>query len=197
MLDATWPEPDAGLIERRSNWLAQLPGAERLQHRAGSTGSAEGRSLARLVCDVAGALPEDTLYCLDAGQVRRQAVQHLVARKRRTVLSAESLAPMGWGIGVGIRAKLAARERTVVVFTGDGSMLMVAANRCVASGQPISSRRGGATPNARLARVGEGRSIYSSRRHVTAAFSRSSSMAASRVVPRHAVTSATMRWQTA
>lgn len=124
ILASAWQRPDSATIAMRSRWCSDLQRHERPSKVRQEDGAPNKLSLPELIKGVASTLPNDTIYCLDAGQVRRQATKYLVAGTPRSILSAESLAPMGWGICAAIGAKLAAPERTVVAFTGDGSMLM-------------------------------------------------------------------------
>ena len=77
-----------------------------------------------LVCELRQQLPNDTIFCADAGLSRLVANQFWVARQPHSFFTAPSNAPMGWAIGAAIGVQLAHPERFVTVLTGDGSMRM-------------------------------------------------------------------------
>lgn len=69
-------------------------------------------------------LPKGSVYCLDAGQVRRAGNMMLKASSLNSIIQSDTLSPMGAGISAAIGAKLAIPERTVIALFGDGSMRM-------------------------------------------------------------------------
>lgn len=69
-------------------------------------------------------LPDDTLLCVDAGEVRKVAGYAWRCQTPCSFFSAYSNAPMGWAIAAGVGVQLAHPEKTVLVVTGDGSMRM-------------------------------------------------------------------------
>jgi acetolactate synthase I/II/III large subunit len=121
LLDAPPPMTDGTALYNRSAWITKLQGIDR---PAPAPQAGETVPLATLMQTLATHLPGETLYCVDAGQVRRQAIRHLCAKSPRTLLAAENLAPMGWGIGAAIGAQLARPDRPVVALAGDGSLYM-------------------------------------------------------------------------
>lgn len=78
---------------------------------------------ARLVADVAGALPEDAVVCVDAGELALWAADALPARRPGSLMLSLNSALGGLGMGVpwAVGAKIAHPERPVLVLTGDGS----------------------------------------------------------------------------
>ena len=78
------------------------------------------------VVDVARrVLPRDTVATVDVGAHRIVLSQVWPTFEPRGLLQSNGLCTMGCGLPLGIGAKLAAPERPVVVFTGDGGLLMV------------------------------------------------------------------------
>ena len=64
-----------------------------------------------------------TIAC-DVGQHQMWVAQHCRFRRPRTHLTSGGLGTMGYGIPAGLGAKLARPEETVVVVSGDGSIMM-------------------------------------------------------------------------
>ncbi len=64
-----------------------------------------------------------TIAC-DVGQHQMWVAQHCRFRRPRTHLTSGGLGTMGYGLPAGIGAKLAHPEETVVVVSGDGSIMM-------------------------------------------------------------------------
>lgn len=78
------------------------------------------------VVDVARrVLPRDTVATVDVGAHRIVLSQVWPVFEPRGLLQSNGLCTMGCGLPLGIGAKLAEPERPVVVFTGDGGLLMV------------------------------------------------------------------------
>ena len=78
------------------------------------------------VVDVARrVLPRETVATADVGAHRIVLSQVWPAFEPRGLLQSNGLCTMGCGLPLGIGAKLAAPDRPVVVFTGDGGLLMV------------------------------------------------------------------------
>jgi acetolactate synthase I/II/III large subunit len=77
-----------------------------------------------LVAAVAEALDDDALIATDVGQHQMWVAQAYPLRRARQWLTSGGLGTMGFGLPAAIGAALAAPERTVVCFSGDGSMLM-------------------------------------------------------------------------
>ncbi|HHD73105.1 MAG TPA: hypothetical protein ENL02_04295, partial [Epsilonproteobacteria bacterium] len=68
-------------------------------------------------------MPDDTVYSLDAGQIRRAGSMLLECNFPKTLIQSDTLSPMGAGICAAVGAKLAV-DKPVVAMTGDGSMRM-------------------------------------------------------------------------
>jgi len=70
------------------------------------------------------ATPEDTIVTTGVGQHQMWAVQYWTYTQPRTWISSHGLGTMGYGLPAAIGAKVAAPDREVVCFDGDGSFLM-------------------------------------------------------------------------
>lgn len=79
---------------------------------------------ARVVRELASAMPDDTVMLVDSGAHRAFWGHYWPALRPRSYLSATNVGPMGWAIPAAVGAKAARPDRPVVVATGDGCMLM-------------------------------------------------------------------------
>ncbi|MDD3763769.1 MAG: biosynthetic-type acetolactate synthase large subunit [Nevskiales bacterium] len=82
------------------------------------------RRPAGLVAATAAALGPDAIVTTDVGQHQMWAAQHFPFTQPQNWLTSGGLGTMGFGLPAAIGAALAAPERPVVCFSGDGSMLM-------------------------------------------------------------------------
>jgi len=82
------------------------------------------RSPYGLVHAVAAVLDDDALVTTDVGQHQMWVAQAYPLRRARQWLTSGGLGTMGFGLPAAIGAALAHPERTVVCFSGDGSILM-------------------------------------------------------------------------
>ncbi|MFC6835797.1 biosynthetic-type acetolactate synthase large subunit [Halomarina ordinaria] len=76
--------------------------------------------------------PDDTLVTTGVGQHQMWAAQFWTYTEPRTYISSHGLGTMGYGLPAAIGAKLAAPDREVVCFDGDGSFLMTVQELSVA-----------------------------------------------------------------
>src|SRR5262249_12119747 len=83
------------------------------------------RSPYGLVRAVAAVLDDDALVATDVGQHQMWVAQSYPLRRARQWLTSGGLGTMGFGLPAAIGAALAHPERTVVCFSGDGSILMI------------------------------------------------------------------------
>ncbi|GAA5233392.1 acetolactate synthase large subunit [Verticiella sediminum] len=82
------------------------------------------RSHFGLIRAVAACVGDDAIVVTDVGQHQMWAAQAYPLRRPRQWLTSGGLGTMGFGLPAAIGAALAAPDRTVVCFTGDGSILM-------------------------------------------------------------------------
>ncbi|WP_135830235.1 biosynthetic-type acetolactate synthase large subunit [Halorussus halobius] len=78
------------------------------------------------------ATDDDAVVTTGVGQHQMWAVQHWTFTEPRTWVSSHGLGAMGYGLPAAIGAKLAAPDREVVSFEGDGSFLMTMQELAVA-----------------------------------------------------------------
>ena len=77
-----------------------------------------------LIREIAKHLDDDATIATDVGQHQMWVAQAYPLRRPRQWLTSGGLGTMGFGIPAAIGAALAEPQRTVVCFTGDGSILM-------------------------------------------------------------------------
>jgi acetolactate synthase-1/2/3 large subunit len=82
------------------------------------------RSHFGLIRTVADCLDDDAIITTDVGQHQMWVAQAYPLRRARQWLTSGGLGTMGFGLPAAIGAALAAPQRTVVCFTGDGSIMM-------------------------------------------------------------------------
>ena len=82
------------------------------------------RSHFGLIQSVAACLDDEAIIATDVGQHQMWVAQAYPLRRPRQWLTSGGLGTMGFGVPAAIGAALAERGRTVVCFTGDGSIMM-------------------------------------------------------------------------
>ena len=88
---------------------------------------------AGVIAEARAALPEETIATVDSGAHRILLSQMWTTHRPRTLLQSSAFCTMGVAVPMAIGAKLAAPERPVVSFCGDGGMLMVAGELATAA----------------------------------------------------------------
>ena len=78
----------------------------------------------QLIEAVSKLVDDDTIVVTDVGQHQMWAAQFFNSRKPRQFLTSGGLGTMGYGLPAAMGAKLAKPQQKVVVFTGDGSIMM-------------------------------------------------------------------------
>lgn len=114
------PQVQASLREDWNQRVAQLKAERPLQ----LPGLDDPRSHYGLVQAVADALDDSAFVATDVGQHQMWVAQAYPLRRPRQWLTSGGLGTMGFGLPTAIGAALANPERTVVCFSGDGSILM-------------------------------------------------------------------------
>ncbi len=108
---------------RRSRWSARIAELERC-HPLHLPELDSLRSPYGLIRAVAAALDDDAIVTTDVGQHQMWAAQAFPLCRARGWLTSGGLGTMGFGVPAAIGAAIAAPDRTVVCFSGDGSVLM-------------------------------------------------------------------------
>ena len=78
----------------------------------------------QLVEAVSGLMDADTIVVTDVGQHQMWAAQFYNCRQPRHFLTSGGLGTMGYGLPAALGAKLGQPKKKVVLFTGDGSIMM-------------------------------------------------------------------------
>ena len=99
-------------IQIRAQYPLNMPGAD------------DPRTHFGLIRTVAACLDNDAIIATDVGQHQMWVAQAYPLRRPRQWLTSGGLGTMGFGVPTAIGAALAEPGRTVVCFTGDGSILM-------------------------------------------------------------------------
>ncbi|MDT3669827.1 MAG: acetolactate synthase large subunit [Aromatoleum sp.] len=120
VLEALMPRVKARL---RKRWLAHV---ESLKTRfpLQMPGVDDPRNHYGLIQAVAASVGDDAIVATDVGQHQMWVAQAYPFRRPRQWLTSGGLGTMGFGLPAAIGAALAAPDRTVVCFTGDGSFKM-------------------------------------------------------------------------
>jgi acetolactate synthase-1/2/3 large subunit len=108
---------------RRERWRMRIAELER-RHPLHLPGLDSARTPYGLIKAVAAALDDDAIVTTDVGQHQMWVAQAYPLRRARQWLTSGGLGTMGFGLPAAIGAAFAAPDRTVVCFTGDGSLLM-------------------------------------------------------------------------
>lgn len=77
-----------------------------------------------LIEKVSSLVDDDTIVVTDVGQHQMWAAQFFNSRRTRQFLTSGGLGTMGYGLPAALGAKLGCPEKKVVLFTGDGSIMM-------------------------------------------------------------------------
>jgi acetolactate synthase-1/2/3 large subunit len=107
----------------REDWRARIDELkEKFPLR--TPGIGDPRTPYGLIRAVADCLDDEAIVATDVGQHQMWAAQAYPLRRPRQWLTSGGLGTMGFGLPAAIGAALAEPERTVVCFSGDGSLLM-------------------------------------------------------------------------
>jgi acetolactate synthase-1/2/3 large subunit len=113
-----WVEENA-----RGEWLGHVAGL-RKRYPLQTTGIDDPRTPYGLIAHVAHLAGDDAIVTTDVGQHQMWTAQVYPFRRPRQWLTSGGLGTMGFGLPAAIGAALACPEKTVVCFSGDGSLLM-------------------------------------------------------------------------
>ena len=78
----------------------------------------------KVIEEVSRLADDDTIVVTDVGQHQMWAAQFYNSRRPRQFLTSGGLGTMGYGLPAALGAKLGKPEQQVVLFTGDGSIMM-------------------------------------------------------------------------
>ncbi len=105
----------------REAWRAEIEALRRAHPSATPGGDSHpGELLSRL----AALAPESAIVTADVGQHQMWAAQSWPVRRTRSFLTSGGLGTMGFAVPAAMGAALAHPDKTVLVLTGDGSLLM-------------------------------------------------------------------------
>jgi acetolactate synthase-1/2/3 large subunit len=107
----------------RGDWLERI-GELKARFPLRTPGIGDPRTPYGLIRAVAGGLSDEAIVATDVGQHQMWVAQAYPLRRPRQWLTSGGLGTMGFGLPAAIGAALAEPERTVVCFSGDGSLLM-------------------------------------------------------------------------
>lgn len=107
----------------RSSWLDRVNDL-RAEFPLHMPEAANPRTHFGLIRAVATCLDDDAIIATDVGQHQMWVAQAYPLRRPRQWLTSGGLGTMGFGVPAAIGAALAEPQRTVVCFTGDGSIMM-------------------------------------------------------------------------
>jgi acetolactate synthase I/II/III large subunit len=107
----------------RGAWLARVAALKR-EHPLRMPGADDPRRHYGLIRAVAASVDDAAIVTTDVGQHQMWVAQAYPLRRPRQWITSGGLGTMGFGMPAAIGAALAEPDRTVVCFTGDGSLLM-------------------------------------------------------------------------
>ena len=107
----------------RAAWLAHIAALKAL-YPLHTPGADDPCTPYGLILQAASLLDDDAIITTDVGQHQMWAAQVYPVRQPRQWLTSGGLGTMGFGLPAAIGAALAYPTRTVVCFSGDGSLLM-------------------------------------------------------------------------
>ena len=110
-------------VQARPAWAARIA-VLKAAHPQSLPGRDDPRAHFGLIQAVADCLGDEAIVATDVGQHQMWVAQAYPLRRPRQWLTSGGLGTMGFGLPAAIGAALAAPDRTVVCFTGDGSILM-------------------------------------------------------------------------
>jgi len=111
------------LMTRRQEWLQTLTANNHSPSQSVPGGQGEF-TYQELFSILKRAMPYNTRYCLDAGQVRLAGTLLMSCHEPKMMIQSDALSPMGFGLCASIGVKLASPQRPVVALIGDGSFRM-------------------------------------------------------------------------
>ncbi len=108
---------------KRPDWSARVAELKQ-QHPLITPGATDPRMPYGLILQTARLAGDDAIVTTDVGQHQMWTAQVYPFRQPRQLLTSGGLGTMGFGLPAAIGAALACPDRTVICFSGDGSLLM-------------------------------------------------------------------------
>jgi acetolactate synthase-1/2/3 large subunit len=121
----------------RPEWLARVADLKR-QFPLHLPGAADPRTPYGVILLAAALAGPDAVVTTDVGQHQMWTAQAYPFRRSRSWLTSGGLGTMGFGLPAAIGAALACPDRTVVCFSGDGSLLMNLQELAVAAEENVN-----------------------------------------------------------
>ncbi len=109
--------------DKFSGWKNQTL-AEGLKHLFSYKTEGDVIKPGALITKISELADENTIAVTDVGQHQMWAAQFFKARAPRQFLTSGGLGTMGYGLPAAMGAKLACPDKNVILFTGDGSIMM-------------------------------------------------------------------------
>ena len=109
--------------ERFSAWKAQAV-AKGMEHPFSWKEDGDAIKPGALITKISDLCDDNTIAVTDVGQHQMWAAQFFKTCKPRQFLTSGGLGTMGFGLPAAMGAKLACPDKNVVLFTGDGSIMM-------------------------------------------------------------------------
>lgn len=109
--------------EKFSAWKSQAV-AKGLEHPFTWQDEDDAIKPGALISKISSICDDNTIAVTDVGQHQMWAAQFFKSRKPRQFLTSGGLGTMGFGLPAAMGAKLACPDKNVVLFTGDGSIMM-------------------------------------------------------------------------
>ncbi len=123
LLDEKLAAHETHLAERYGEWRSQVL-AMKAAHPFATRDLPDAVSPQKLFEAVQTWTNEDTLFVTDVGQHQMWAAQFCQVTKPRHFLTSGGLGTMGYGLPAAMGAKVGCPKQQVVLFTGDGSIMM-------------------------------------------------------------------------
>ena len=116
-------ESSTNFAEKFAAWKAQAV-AKGNEHPFSWQEEGDAIKPGALISKISSICDDNTIAVTDVGQHQMWAAQFFKARKPRQFLTSGGLGTMGFGLPAAMGAKLACPDKHVVLFTGDGSIMM-------------------------------------------------------------------------
>ena len=116
-------ESPTNFAEKFLEWKNQAV-EKGLEHPFDWTEEGDAIKPGALISKISNICDDNTIVVTDVGQHQMWAAQFFKARKPRQFLTSGGLGTMGYGLPAAMGAKLACPDKNVVLFTGDGSIMM-------------------------------------------------------------------------